>query len=139
MGALCGAWFTPGPPAEIAMPALPDRVGSACNVAITLKFGGFGIALGDVYKPDVVIVPNVVFGSPGGTPFTVQSTAELPLPLTTAVNCCCTPPMFNETEFGVTPTPTAIVTLAAALLVGSACDNAETATVAGLGIVVGAV
>ena len=67
----------------------------------TLKFGGLGIASGEVYKPEAVIVPNVVFGSPGGNPFTVQSTAELLLPLTTAVNCCCTPPIFSGIEFGV--------------------------------------
>jgi len=139
MGALCAAWFTAGPPAEIATPALPERVGSACAVAVTWKFGGFGIALGEVYKPDVVIVPKVVFGSPGSNPFTVQSTAELPLPLTTAVNCCCTPPMFKEAELGETATPTATVMLAELLFVGSACDVAETVTVAGVGIVFGAV
>src|SRR5947208_3587434 len=139
MGALCEAWFTVGPPAEIPTPAFPERVGSACEVAVTVKLGGLGIALGEVYKPDVVIVPNVVFGSPGGNPFTVQSTAELPLPFTVAVNCCCTPPMFSETEFGETATPTATVMLAEPLFVGSACDDAATVTVAGLGTVFGAV
>jgi hypothetical protein len=108
-------------------------------VAVTLKFGGLGIASGEVYKPDAVIVPNVVFGSPGANPFTVQLTAAFALPVTTALNCCCTPPTFSDTKLGETLIPTVTVTLAEAVLVGSACDITVTATVGGLGIVFGAV
>src|SRR3989442_4113521 len=139
MGALCAAWFTAGPPAEIATPAFPDRVGSACAVAVTLKFGGLGIALGELYKPDAVIVPNVVFGSPGGNPLTVQSTPVFAVPVTTASNCCCVPPTFSNTEMGETLTPIVIVTLAEALFVASACEIAVTVAAGGFGTILGAV
>ena len=69
-----------------------------------------------------------------------QTTAVLVVPVTAAVNCCCWLGS-NCTLVGVTPTFTgrAIVTLAVANFVGSACEYAVTVIVGGEGTWAGVV
>jgi len=123
--------------------APPNCVGSACDVAVTVKLDGSGIAVGEVYKPVVVTVPKAVLAPPGGMPFTAQLTPELLVPVTVALNCCVAVHweslIFREACAGETVTPTVMVTLADADFVLSACNIAVTVTVAGEGTTEGAV
>src|SRR5690348_5898822 len=63
---------------------------SACEIADT-AIGRFGVGTTDgaVYKPLLSTVPTE--GLPPVAPFTCQVTCVLLVPLTEAVNCCCSP------------------------------------------------
>jgi hypothetical protein len=102
--------------------AVPDCMGSACDVAETSTVAGLGTAVGDVYRPELVTVPTVLL--PPAIPFTLQSTPRLPVPDTVAVNCWVVvqvaPLRLTETEEGETLTPIVMVTLAVAIFVVSA-------------------
>src|SRR5437762_8079343 len=101
---------------------------------------GFGTTAGAVYRPELDIVPTVAL--PPVTPLTCQVTAVLLVFCTVAVNCCVPPaPTVADTGEIVTRTTAAgvMVTCAEADFVGSACDTAVTATVAGFGTTAGAV
>lgn len=57
--------------------------GSATLVAVTVRVGGEGMFCGAVYSPVFEIVPTMEF--PPRTPFTLQFTLELAVPVTVAV------------------------------------------------------
>jgi len=59
---------------------------SAALVAVTVTAAGEGTEAGAAYTPLEETEPRVEF--PPGTPFTLQVTAVLEVPLTVAVNCC---------------------------------------------------
>jgi hypothetical protein len=59
--------------------AEPDLVGSACEVAITVTFAGFGTIAGAVYTPADEIVPLLA------PPLTLQVTAVFVVRVTVAV------------------------------------------------------
>src|SRR6185312_13616944 len=99
----------------------------------------FGGESGAVYRPVASTVPKVEF--PPATPFTVQFTAVLLLPVTVALNCCVAPAA-SVAAVGLIVTVivgVVNVTVAMAVLVVSAWDTAVTVTFAGFGKVVGAV
>src|SRR2546430_1096367 len=117
-----------------------DFVGSACDTAVTVTVAGFGPPAGAVYRPELDIAPTVAL--PPLPPLTCQVTAVLLVFCTVAVNCCVPPaPTVADAGEIVTLTTAAgvMVTCAEADFVGSACDTAVTATVAGFGTTAGAV
>jgi hypothetical protein len=59
--------------------AEPDLVESACEVAVTVIFAGFGTVAGAVYTPVAEIVPLLA------PPLTLQVTAVFIVPVTVAV------------------------------------------------------
>jgi hypothetical protein len=65
--------------------AEPDLVVSACEVAVTVTVAGFGIAAGAVYRPPLVIAPQVAPAQP--VPEILQFTAVFAVPVTVALNC----------------------------------------------------
>jgi hypothetical protein len=68
----------------------PDFVTSACATALTITgLFGLGTTAGAVYNPAPSTVPTLAF--PPDTPFTCHATAVFVLPLTAAVNGCCSP------------------------------------------------
>jgi hypothetical protein len=69
------------------MVADADLVTSACEIADTVTVEGVGTNDGAAYIPDPSTVPTVEF--PPVTPFTCHETSVLLVPLTVAVNCCC--------------------------------------------------
>jgi hypothetical protein len=77
--------------------AVPDFVGSACDVAVTVTCDGFGAVAGAVYNPAAEIVPFAV------PPPTLQVTAVFEVPDTVAVNCCV-PPAVTVAVAGETAT-----------------------------------
>jgi hypothetical protein len=120
-----------------------DLVVSATLVAVTLNVAGDGTAAGASYvtdKPEPEMVPYVAL--PLVTPFTVQVTPVLAVPVTDAVmpkvaltaKLCAPVGVVMETT-----TPGKIVTLTEADLVLSATLVAETLNVAGDGTAAGAV
>ena len=99
---------------------LADLVGSATEVAVTERKGGFGGTAGAVNRPDGLTVPQMVPAQP--VPVIVHVAAVLEEPLTIALNCFCafTPicALVGDMEIA-TATPDEIVTVADADLVGS--------------------
>src|SRR5437660_679950 len=87
----------------IVICAEDDLLGSACDMAVTVTVAGLGTVTGPVYKPELEIVPVVVF--PPVTPFTCQVTAVLLVFCTVAVNCCV-PPVVTVAEVGEMETTT---------------------------------
>jgi hypothetical protein len=84
------------------------------------------------------MVPHVEPLQPA--PEIVQLTAVFAVPVTVALNCCWAPiTSFAEVGVTETATPLTTVTVAVADFVVFAFEVAVTITVAGLGIVVGAV
>jgi hypothetical protein len=102
-----------------------DFVWSALDVAVTVTFAGLGIAFGAVYNPPAVIAPHPVPKQPA--PCTVQVTLDVLVPVTVAVNCCCSP-VPTRAVCGETLTTTGgrMVTAADADLVWSAVEVAVT-------------
>lgn len=129
--------WTPG---TIVTAELADFVGSATDVAVTEKNGGFGGMAGAVKRPDGVTVPHVLPAQP--IPEIVHVTAVLDEPVTMAVNCLCvlTPicALVGDMEIATIP-PDVIVTVAEADLVGSESRVAFTITIGGFGGLEGAV
>lgn len=115
-----------------------DLVESATEVALMLICAGLGTAIGAVYRPLEVMVPQALPVQP--TPEILHVTLVLAEPVTDAVNCCCLPTT-TCAEVGeiFTATDGTIVAIAVLSLLGSATDVAVTLTWAGLGTVVGAV
>lgn len=119
--------------------AVPDLVGSATDVAVTVTNGGLGAAEGAVYSPLVEMVPQSVEVQP--VPLKLHVTAMLVDPVTLAVNCCLAPTP-TEAVDGETPTETVllmIVTVVEPVIDEFESEAAVTVTVSGLGAVVGAV
>ena len=83
---------------------------------------------------------NPVAWAPPLTPLTCQVTAVFVVPVTVAVNCCVVK-IGTEVGLGVmvTVTDCATVTMAEPEAAGFATETAVTVTVAGLGMVLGAV
>jgi hypothetical protein len=73
------------PPEVIVTVADPDLVGSETDVAVTATRGGFGALAGAVYKPLLLMLPQLEPLHP--LPETLQTTSELVVPFTVAVNC----------------------------------------------------
>jgi hypothetical protein len=118
--------------------AFADFVASAVEVAVTITVAGLGIEAGAVYSPVALMVPHDAPLQPA--PESVQVTAVLAVPVTVAVNCCWAPVVtFGESGETETATGATTVTTVEADLVASACEVAVTVTVAGLGMVPGAV
>ncbi len=69
--------------------AVPDWVGAATEVALTVTAAGLGGVAGAVYKPVDVMVPQAAPAHPA--PETLQVTAVFVAPLTAALNCTCPP------------------------------------------------
>ncbi|MGA7767407.1 MAG: hypothetical protein WCA27_14435 [Candidatus Sulfotelmatobacter sp.] len=120
--------------------ALADLVGSATDVAVTEKNGGFGGTAGAVNSPEGLTVPHVSPAQP--IPVIVHVTAVLEEPVTVALNCFCalTPTwaLVGDMEIATT-LPEVIVTVADPDLVGSESKVAVTVTIGGFGGVEGAV
>src|ERR1019366_6129446 len=113
-------------------------VGSVCDVAVTAIFGGVGTVAGAVYKPLLSTVPHAEPAQPAED--TLQLTAVLVVPVTVAVNCLVSPANTRALVGEIlTTTGASTVTVAVPDLEGSACEVAITATVGGLGSVLGAV
>jgi hypothetical protein len=120
--------------------ALPDLVGSAEDIAVTVTNGGSGAEGGAVYRPAAVIDPHVVPAQ--SIPLNCQVTDVLFDPVTFAANCCFPPAgtvgLLGETvtvmELGV---PIDIVVEPD--IAPFASEVAVTCTVFGLGSVPGAV
>ena len=129
-------------PAELALKidnvAEPVLDGSAELVAVTVTMSGDGTAGGAVYSPVPLTVPQAAPLHPA--PCTVHVTAVFEFPTTDAFNCCVAPAT-TEVLAGVTVTKTTgmIVTVADAVLLGSAMLVATTLTLAGEGASDGAV
>jgi hypothetical protein len=101
--------------------ALADFVGSATEVAVTVKVSKASSELGDVYKPESLNLPTwrLIF----------QVTPVSAVPVTVAVNCCPWPtPKLTALGFTLTEIPCvgSKVMTALADLVGSAMDVAVT-------------
>jgi hypothetical protein len=117
-----------------------DFVGSATDVATTLKKDGFGGTSGALYKPVESIVPQVPPAQP--IPDTLQLTAVFCVPLTVAVNCCCVPVLTVACVGEIatlTELPDVTVTVAVAETFEFTKSVAVTATTGGVGAVAGAV
>jgi hypothetical protein len=69
--------------------ALPDDVGVATEVAVTVTWAGLGTVGGAVYKPLDETVPQEAAVQP--VPLTLQFTLVFDEPPTVAVNCCVLP------------------------------------------------
>jgi hypothetical protein len=118
--------------------AEPVLDGSAALVAVTVTVSGAGTADGAVYSPVPLTVPQAAALHPA--PCKLQVTAVFEVPTTDAFNCCVAP-VITEVLAGVTVTTTTdmIVTVADAVLLGSAMLVATTLTLAGEGATDGAV
>jgi hypothetical protein len=118
--------------------AEPVLDGSAALVAVTVTVSGAGTADGAVYSPVPLTVPQAAALHPA--PSKLQVTAVFEVPTTDAFNCCVAP-VITEVLAGVTVTTTTdmIVTVADAVLLGSAMLVATTLTLAGEGATSGAV
>jgi hypothetical protein len=118
--------------------AEPVLDGSAALVAVTVTVSGAGTAAGAVYSPVPLTVPQAAALHPA--PSKLQVTAVFEVPTTDAFNCCVAP-VITEVLAGVTVTTTTdmIVTVADAVLLGSAMLVATTLTLAGEGATGGAV
>jgi len=116
----------------------PVLDGSAALVAMTVTVSGEGIVAGAVYSPVPLTVPQAAALHPA--PCTLHVTAVFDVPTTEAFNCCVAPTT-TEVLAGVTVTTTTgtMVTLAEAILLGSAMLVAATVTLAGEGATDGAV
>ena len=113
-------------------------VGSAALVAVTVTLAGEGIAEGAVYNPVPLIVPQAAALHP--LPCTFHVTAVLEVPTTDALNCWVAPGTSEElTGVTVTTTTGTMVTLADAVLLGTAMLVAITVTLGGEGATSGAV
>jgi len=117
--------------------AEPVLDGSAALDAVTATVDGDGTAEGAVYSPVWSTVPQAAPLHPA--PCAVQVTAVFELPTTDALSCCVAP-VTTEVLAGVTVTTTTdmIVTVADAVLLGSAMLVATTLTLAGEGATSGA-
>jgi len=120
--------------------AVPDFVGSATDVAVTVTNDGLGGVAGAVYKPPVVILPQD--GPPQPNPVTLQVTPVLVDPVTVALNCCCAP-VLSSTLPGDTLTLTTegaiTVTVVEPEIAWFDSDVALTLTIFGVGALDGAV
>jgi hypothetical protein len=120
--------------------AEPNLVESAADVAVTVTKAGSGAWDGAVYRPLVLIVPQVDPTQP--TPLSLQVTEVLLDPVTVAVNCCCAP-VLMEGSLGETVTlmllGAPIETVVDPDIVPFESEVALTVTVFGLGAVAGAV
>ena len=125
-------------PEVMVTAAAPDLVGSDSSAAVTATVGGLGALAGAVYNPLLLMLPHVDPLHP--LPETLQTTSELELPVTVALNCTWAPG-FNCAEDGetLTETPATRVTAADADADGSLTALAFTVTLAGLGRLAGAV
>jgi hypothetical protein len=123
---------------KIDKDAEPVLDGSAELVAVTVTTSGEGAAEGAVYNPVPLTVPQAAPLHPA--PCTLHVTAVFEVPTTNAFNCCVAP-VTTEVLAGVTVTTTTdmIVTLADAVLLGSAMLVAATVTLGGEGATDGAV
>ena len=123
---------------KIDKDAEPVLDGSAALVAVTVTVSGAGTADGAVYSPVPLTVPQAAALHPA--PCKLQVTAVFEVPTTDAFNCCVAP-VITEVLAGVTVTTTTdmIVTVADAVLLGSAMLVATTLTLAGEGATDGAV
>jgi hypothetical protein len=123
----------------IATVAVPLRVGSAAETALTVTTPPEGICAGAVYSPAAEIVPTVAL--PPATPLTFQVTAVLLVLLTVAVKACVPVPGSTVAEPGSTLTATGavIVTPMNPEAAGSAAETAVTVTTGFVGTFVGAV
>jgi hypothetical protein len=133
--------------AKIVTVADPEELGLAVETAVTVTgavvtvpfpLEVVGTPLGATKRPDVEIYP--VAWLPPMTPLTSHVTAVLETPFTVAINCCVVK-IATVAAFGVTVTATccATVTIAEPESDIFAEETAVTVTVAGLGIVLGAV
>jgi hypothetical protein len=125
-------------PEKTAMDAEPVLDVSAALVAVTVTVSGEGTVEGAVYSPVPLTVPQAAALHPA--PCTLHVTAVFEVPTTDAFNCCVAP-VTTEVLAGVTVTTTTdmIVTLADAVLLGSAMLVAATVTLGGEGATDGAV
>jgi UDP-N-acetylmuramyl tripeptide synthase len=123
---------------KITMDAEPVLDGSAVLVAVTVTVDGDGTAEGAVYSPAPLTVPHAAELQPA--PCTVHVTAVFEVPTTDALNCCVAP-ITTDVLAGVTVTTTTatMVTLADAVLLGSAILVATTLMLGGEGATSGAV
>ena len=123
---------------KIDKDAEPVLDGSAALVAVTVTVDGDGTTEGAVYSPVASTAPQA--GALHPAPCTLQVTAVFELPTTDALNCCIAP-VTTEMLAGVTVTTTTgtMVTLAEAVLLGSAMLVAATVTLGGAGATDGAV
>jgi|HubBroStandDraft_3_1064219.scaffolds.fasta_scaffold74890_1 hypothetical protein len=123
---------------KIDKDAEPVLDGSAELVAVTVTVDGDGTAEGAVYSPVPLTVPQA--GALHPVPCTAQVTAVFEFPTTDAFNCSVAP-VTTEVLAGVTVMTTTdmIVTVADAVLLGSAMLVATTLTLAGEGATRGAV
>lgn len=123
---------------KIDKDAEPVLDGSAALVAVTVTVDGDGTTEGAVYSPVASTAPQA--GALHPAPCTLQVTAVFELPTTDALNCCIAP-VTTEMLAGVTVTTTTgtMVTLAEAVLLGSAMLVAATVTLGGAGATGGAV
>src|SRR5207245_600149 len=87
----------------IVTKAEADFVVSAALVAFTVTVAGLGTVAGAAYSPEVEMVPVVEL--PPVNPLTLQVTALLLLPVTTALNCWDAP-VRSEALVGLTLTAT---------------------------------
>jgi len=112
--------------------------GSAALVAVTVTVAGDGTAEGAVYSPAPLTVPQVAALHPA--PCTLHVTPVFGVPTTDALNCWVAP-VATGMLAGVTVTTTTgrMVTLAEAVLLGSAMLVAATVTLGGEGATDGAV
>jgi hypothetical protein len=126
------------PALKIDNDAEPVLDGSAALVAVTVTVSGEGTADGAVYSPVPLTVPQAAALHPA--PCTLHVTAVFEVPTTDAFNCCVAPATI-EVLAGVTVTTTTdmIVTVAEAVLLGSAMLVAATVTLGGVGATDGAV
>lgn len=72
--------------ARIVAVPVPDFVGSATLVAVTVTVAGAGATAGAVNNPAGEIVPHVAPAQPA--PFSAHVTAVFAVPVTVALNCC---------------------------------------------------
>jgi hypothetical protein len=123
---------------KIDKDAEPVLDGSAELVAVMVTVDGDGTAEGAVYSPVPSTVPQATALHPA--PCTFHVTAVFEVPTTDAFNCCVAP-VTTEVLAGVTVTTTTdtMVTLAEAVLLGSAMLVAATVTLGGEGATSGAV
>ncbi len=122
---------------KIDTDAEPVLDGSAALVAVMVIVAGEGTAEGAAYSPVPLTVPQAAPLHPD--PCTLQVTAVFDVPTTDALNCWVAP-VTTDVLAGVTVTKTTdmIVTVADAVLLGSAMLVATTLTLAGEGATSGA-
>ncbi len=121
--------------------AVPLRVGSATEVAVTVTAAGEGTLAGAVYNPLVEIVPQAAPLHPAPLSVHVTPLFNASL-LTVAANCFVfvtfTEPVVGDTLTVTTATAAVIVIVVVALFVASAIEVAFSVTVAGDGTAAGA-